>query len=359
MPSSSSTSNFEFSPLERAPVRTVPWAAIAFVASVMVMESFLARFKAWYADEAAWYWKTKADLVAARQLEGDVAILGTSVLFHGIDPLQINNRVGPARKAVNLSLNGMQLPQQYQTLARCLDQGMTYELVIVELRDIDVPQENWLRGPFFQFWATASEFLQSGIQYHRPQTLIPFAASRLLPSYAFNRALDNLISMSARAGELTSVIHDRNRQITADMTEHLGFAPGGFAHGLTEDQVPAAQQRPWTATPSGLLWLDRLLELCARSGARVAFLLPPAPPFVEADRAASNYYPDANLLIRDLQSRYPELEISVIHPDQYGLADFADDHHLSYQGRDRLSADVAQWIQSRAELRSGSTGSRP
>src|SRR6476619_2517110 len=90
MPSSSSISSSELSAHERVRPGRTRVAAIVFCLAVFVIEAFVGAERVWFADLAAWQWESKRALIDAGQLDGDVAIFGTSVLFHGLDPSAAN-----------------------------------------------------------------------------------------------------------------------------------------------------------------------------------------------------------------------------------------------------------------------------
>ena len=85
----------------------------------------------WFADLAAWQWESKRDLIDGCA-QGDVAIFGTSVLFHGLDPSAANSNQSPT--VVNLALNGA-LQHQTQLLRERLSLGIPSVAVLVPPRE--------------------------------------------------------------------------------------------------------------------------------------------------------------------------------------------------------------------------------
>src|SRR5437667_1313387 len=106
MLSSSFTSSFEPTPEERLRAAAVPWACIAFVMSVGFVEMMVYDHREWVADLAAWQWEVKSQLLERGELDSDVVVFGSSILFHGLDPLPANREMKNGMKAVNLALNG-------------------------------------------------------------------------------------------------------------------------------------------------------------------------------------------------------------------------------------------------------------
>jgi hypothetical protein len=82
----SSTSSFELTPDERVRPGRVPVAAIVFVGLVALIEVTASANHDWFANAPSSQWESKRTLLDAGQLDGDVAVFGTSVLFFGLDP---------------------------------------------------------------------------------------------------------------------------------------------------------------------------------------------------------------------------------------------------------------------------------
>lgn len=352
MPSSSSTSSFEFNPLERCPRRKLPLAALGALLSIAVIEAMLHNQRVWFADRATWLWDAKQRLVDTGKLNGDVALLGTSVLCHGADAKLINDLSGSPHRVVNLALNGMTLPHQTQMLARCFERGTRYEIVVLELRSVDLVQNSWRRGPYFQFWASWREWLEGRVHFGQPGALVAFAANRLFGSFGNRKSLDNWISMSVREQKPVTTFRDRNNAMTGELSERLGFCHGEFGPALTVESEPKEESLTWNVTEGGELWLRRLLSLCAQNGVKVAILQPPAPPFVERARAESDFWLDFHSYVSGLRNEFSELDVVLIEPRGYALDDFCDHLHYSPNGGRRLSEDLAAWIrQTDEELR--------
>jgi hypothetical protein len=345
MSSSSSISSFEPTPEERAPRSRIPWAALAFLAIVPVVELAIHYHQPWFADLAAWQWETKHRMLDNGELDGDVAVIGSSILFHGLDPTAANDALSVRGKVVNLALNGQTLQHSAQLLERYVERNPRLRLVVLELWNLKVEHESWLRGPYFRAWATPDEFLQSGVQYWEPSTLLPFVANRVLPSFRYREALDNWIFACAGSRGLDAQTLERNLAVAEEMKSTLGFARSTHEEEvLHAGQVPAARARPWEMEPAAELWLNRFLETCARHRLRVVLFLPPAPPFVERDRATAGYATGFARQVEELRTRFPAVALDMLTLPPYDLRDFTDDHHYSREGRQRLSRDFAGWL---------------
>jgi hypothetical protein len=343
----SSTSSFELTGEEYIRPRAVPWAALAFLAVVALTEAVLEIHHIWFCDRASWQWETKYDLIDKRLLDGDVAVVGSSILFHGFDPTIANEELDHKAKVVNLALNGQNLQHATQLLHRFLEKNQKPNLVLLELWHLQVEHESWLRGPYFRFSASWADFLQSKSYYWEPSLLVAFAANRFLPSFRYHEGLRNWLSNTIRAATMDKEVLHRNETVTEEMIDRFGFSRASFENDLlAPDKVPAPENRPWQMDRSGEIWLNRFLEICNHAGIRVVLVVPPAPSFVEEDRIRCHFYEDFSQCVKNLRKTYPDLSIETLSFTNYELKDFSDDHHLSCYGCERLSHDLANWLKA-------------
>jgi hypothetical protein len=348
-------SDREFSRLETAPRRRLPVAAIGLVCTVIIVEIFLSTRVGWFADQAAWQWREKKRVVDSGQLNGDVAVIGTSVLFHAVDAEEVNRLTKSPLTVTNLALNGMALHAQTQMLEDLLSQSAAptavpetstgrIQHVLLELRHAVVEKKNWVSGPYFRQWARYSQFSISGFMWFEPSQSFSFAANRSLTSFAYRRSIDNFILDSGLSRGLTVDVLTRNREVSEEIEKSRGFCKASGGAGLTDSDVPSPQPRPWETNHAGLVWLHRLLALCEDHDIRVTLLQPPVPQFVQHDRDASQFDDDFQAFASKLQKRYPKTVAGIWAPSGYELTCFPDDHHLSYVGAERLTRDLAVWL---------------
>jgi hypothetical protein len=351
MAESSSTSSSELSAVERVPTGRFPRAFVAFVAIVVAIELSVSAHREWFADLAAWQWETKRTLLASGALDGDIAILGTSVLFHGIDPTVANDALGQRHRVVNLSLNGMLLQHQAQLLRERAASQNRPAMVVLELRHATVAQDSWTTGPYFRFWASTPEFWESGFYYWQPSLALTFASERLLPSFRYREALDNWIFDSLHEGRPAVSTLARNRAVADEMRRHGGFVRATFENQSQRDYSGPRKPRVWAVDIAGWNWLRDLLGTAAASNMRVVLLLPPAPPYVYEEPGPSGFRAKFNADLARLSAEFPRLRLTVFEPTGYDLSDFADPIHLSLKGRQKLSRDFAVWLRDHTEPR--------
>ena len=251
MASSSFTSNSEFETIERVPAGRVPAAAIAFVIAVICIEIGVSTHREWFADLAAWQWEVKRTLVADGTLDGDVAVFGTSVLFHALDPTVANRALGGGTRVVNLALNGMLLQHETQLLRERLASPKPPSVIVLELRNAVVERESWIRGPYFRFWASWSNFLESRFYYSNPSLALSFAEYRLLPSFRYREALDNWIFDSLRSHGVARHTRDRNRATAAEMRDHIGMVRADFDDRTVVPPATGTRLREWSTDAAG------------------------------------------------------------------------------------------------------------
>ena len=343
MASHSSTSNSELGQYERVRLGRAPVAFLAFLCCVVLVEYSAQRHHVWIADLASWQWEAKRALIDAGKLDGDVAILGTSVLFHGLDPTAANNAKGGG-KVVNLALNGMLLQHQAQLLRERLSARHPPSTVVLEFRHVTVERKSWISGPYFQWWASFADFSESRFFFWNPSLALTFATTRILPTFRFRQAIDNWLFASGRALAPVEVTRDRNRETSAYMGEHSGMVTAVFEDLTLAEHSGPPHFRPWDVDAAGELWLWRLLDIAAEHNTRVVLLLPPAPPYLIESSGPHGFRATFESYVTRVRQRYPHLDLEVFEPGGYELTDFADEIHLSARGRVKLSNDFASWL---------------
>ena len=352
MSPNSSTSSFEPNRLESFRPARWPLAALLFVLSVIGIETLLWCSRDWFSDRAAGHWQSKQALIEAGQLDGDVAVLGSSVTFHSVRAPDVETLTGSEYRVVNLALNGLHLQHQTQLLRRYLE-DQQLELLVLELRHARVPRRTWLSGPYWRFWARADEFSESCFWFEEPSLIVPFVGNRLLASFAYRKSIRNCLSVCFHSRSLNPKYRDRNREARREMAAMQGYGSPNSGLSMEIDAVPEPMERLWEESDVGRAWLDEILRLCAARSIRVAILLPPCPPFIEADRKRSGFYDGFHGLLEQLRRTHPELGLELLAPRGYALADFSDDHHFSTSGSRRLTEDFATWLDARTASRLG------
>lgn len=323
----------------------MPWALLCAGIVVCAVEFVFYRIHERFADLAAWQWETKNRLLAENQLQGEVVIFGDSILFHGIDPKLCDRVLHHKTNVTNLALNGQTLQHSTQLLEKYCEESRKPKLVILELWNLKVEQESWLRGPYFRFWATTDEFLQSKCYYWNPSLLVPFESNRIFVSYRYQKALDNWIFASIKGSYLDNKVKKRNQAVAVEMEDHNGFVRSTFENQiLSLDDVPVPTSRPWHIHESAEIWLHRFLNICERRKLSVVLLIPPAPFFIVNDQNISGFNEGLATFLSELQQKYPSVNLRLLRFTDYQLDDFCDDHHLSQKGRQRLTHDFADWL---------------
>jgi hypothetical protein len=322
----------------------VPAAALAFLALVALVEIVASATDEWFADGGSWQWQTKRALLDAGALDGDVAIFGTSVLAHGLDPTIANAASGPGR-VVNLALVDMTLQHQAQLLRERVASDRPPKVAVLEFREVFVSRGSWTVGPYFGFWARASDLLESRFYYFDLPVGLAFVENRFSTVYRLRESASKWITESVRAGHVVRHRRDANRSIQALMSEHAGWVRPGVEDWSIES-AESGRPRPWIVNPAGELWLGRFLSTAASHGLRVVLLLTPAPPpphLVEMP-GPDGFRARFNAHLARLREEYPELSLEVLEPAGFAMDDFADEIHLNPKGREKLSAAFAAWL---------------
>ncbi len=349
---SSGPSEVQFGEFERVRRSQLPLAAMALLLALGAVEATVARHRVWFADAASWTWETKTRMIREGAIDGDVAIVGTSILMSGIDPAVARQGAAGRYSPVNLAHLGMTVQAYAQTWEEFLSQPKRPRLVFVELREFEVTRASWIAGPYFSHEASWSWFLASGVLYFEPSLLLTFAASRALPSFSYRQGLVSWLSRSWLARRPMTDTRDRNLHDTEVLRARFGFSPDDRRRmpGVLSQSRP----RPWRANLAGRYWFNRFLDASERSSVEVVLLEAPVPPKVAEDRGRSRYDAGRDAFIQSLRAEHPRLKLEFFAPTGFGLDDFYDDLHLTSAGAVKLSAQFSQWLQAR----SGAPGAR-
>jgi hypothetical protein len=324
------------------PSAVVPAAALVFACFVVTVELLAYWHRDWFADLAAWQWETKRVLVAERTLDADVAIFGTSVLFHGLDPIVVN-ALRPNGRVVNLALNGMALQHIAQFFRERSTSPLPPHRAVLEFRQLTVERNSWIRGPYFRFWASLGEFLESRFYYWNLPQGLAWLENRALTTYRYREAVDNWVSDSLRGFGPATDVRDRNRAVLAEMRQHLGMARA-FDNAIAQVPAGSTQIRALSVDSAGLLWLHKFFDVARDFGVRVVLLVPPAPPYLVERSGPEGFRAELERQVAALRLEYPTVEIEVFESSNYELEEFADQLHLNSRGRSRLSEEFAEWL---------------
>jgi hypothetical protein len=323
----------------------VPVAALVFLALVAVVETVASDTHHWFADPSFWHWETKRALLDSGELDGDVAVFGTSVLVYGLDPA-VANRASASGRVVNLALPGMSLQHEAQFFRDRMASGRPPRVAVLEFRQVVIERESWISGPYFRFWASWRDFAESRFLYWNLPLALGFAENRLSTVFRHREAANYWLEQSALARGPVRRRRDRNEEITVEMRAHAGWVRPEVEDVSLEWSGKPARPRLWQVNPAGELWLRRFLETAAASDVRVVLLLPPSPPpprLVET-LGPQGFRARFNGHVARLREEHPGLSIEVFEPTGFELDDFGDEIHLSPKGRAKLSEAFAAWI---------------
>lgn len=326
---------------ERTPAAGWPRAALVSVIAIVLLEVASFGQRQWFADMASWQWESKRHLLDHGELPGEVAIFGSSVLFHGLDPGPANAGAHGRVRVVNLALNGMALPQQAQLVRERLSASKDTRAVVLELRQSSVSPSSWTVGPYFRHWAAVSQLAQSGFHYWNPALIVPFVSNRVLPTFRYREGLDNWLSTALRTRSFPADTHERNRAVASEMRVNAGFSAGIFDRQVAPPS--AVVERQWRPTWATRYWLQRLADDVAAADVRLVLLVTPTPE----DRSSPTFDADVAATVAAMTAGRPTLTVDTFVPRGYPLDEFADDVHLNARGRAHLSSHFASWLQSR------------
>jgi hypothetical protein len=276
----------------------------------------------------------------------------------GVVPAVLQEQTG--KRAYNLALHSGSAPSSYFLLKRAVAAGSRPATVVV-----DFHHEILAEGPASTTrpypWAeliSAGEALELSWTARDPDLLATILVQRSLPS-AKNRfeLRDHIVKAfrgeaDQRIRTIRLVWRNWNQNDGAlikpkDPTFHEAPVPPQPARGL-----PGR----WCCDPTNARYVERFLELAARIGARVYWLLPPASPltqFVYDDSGAQACFVR---YIQELQARHPHLVVIDGRHAGYTAEVFLDGVHLNREGAVALSTGIGQIL--RTSLDEPSLGTR-
>lgn len=323
-----------------------PVALFTAIIVVAVVEIGLWGNRQWFADRASCHWQTKSSLLKESSFSGDVVIIGSSISYHSINPLEMEaDRSSPGR-CVNLALNGL-TPRLYADyFRRYLETHDFPELLVVEVRNCAVEDTTWFSGPWWNFVGTSQEMVRSRVFLKYPEKVCDFYAHRVLASYSFGRSLEAWLTDCIRTRGISNRVFLRNQTLAEEIRKTRGFATGdtigkNYSASEYEDHT-----YPWRENPSGKEAFEALMQLVKGTGVTVVLMRSPGPELVESYRLRDRFDDGFSAFVEELRSDNSDSRIEVFRPMGFVDTDFADDHHLSTVGGLKLSQQLSEFLGS-------------
>ena len=259
----------------------------------------------------------------------EVLFVGSSVVYHGVDPVQFDREVaaggGPRVHSFNLADSGAFPPETYYSLRRFLDlKPERLRWVVLELRQLDPGILSDLRG---------TERFVSWHDFEHTQLVLDELRSRPEKPDCRQLELEHLSacgvrSTSAAPGLQSALFKKMRYRIGASLPAdpRNGFLPQGSEKSISADEaarftsgVQRLRDRRQRQSLSAVHYkaLERLVADVHRAGAELIFLEPPCP---DLDLYGFGDVPGKSPVLRFQDPvGYPELFLSA---DRYDALHF-------------------------------------
>jgi hypothetical protein len=296
------------------------------------MERFLWTERVWFSDRAAWQWLVKSELLSEQGFCGDIAIIGSSISFHSLDPVKLQRSVRDRQSFVNLALNGLTVGQYSDVLDRYISYQSAPKVLVLEIRSGVVDRSSWLAGPWWRFFGDFNGLVKSGIAIHQPELIPDFFAKRIWASYCYGPSLDNFITACLTSRSVSTTTFERNRQLDRELRDTNGFSSWDLGDQRFVPGDYSEVDFSWSDSPTGESCLGSLLRIAESRNIEVVLMRAPAPFSIESRRREAGFDKGFERFTKRVCQRFPELKWHVFEPSGFEDSDFVDDHHLSEKG---------------------------
>ena len=312
---------------------------------VVLFERFIFRDNRDFAGIIAASWRFKDGHTAPRAKGCDILCFGDSFVQFGVIPRVIHDRTG--RRAYNFAVQSGSSASSYFLLRRAIESGARPSLVVADFaQDIlaDGPASKTRPYP----WADLlqpGEMIELSFAARDPELLARYALGRILPSFR-GRFEVRVSILSALEGSENPQRH-LNLPLLRNWSQNAGAQVIGKNPSFRDPPAPPAEPtKPgnWRPDPTNALYLEKFLELAARQGITVAWLLPPWSPGVQAIRDHSGDGVLFDRFIRATGARHPSLVIIDARRSGFPRRFVRGRRHLDRDGALALSADIADFL---------------
>lgn len=315
-----------------APARTLPWGLFGMIALVAMVETLVAWHPLDFSDPVSLCWQLSAHDAAALAPGCSVLCIGDSLVKHGVIPEVLDQVTG--ERACNLAVARGPAPGTYFFLQRALDAGARPRAVVVDFKPsvlVGSPRYN-LR--YWQSIVTPRECLDLVRRDSGFSLFVPIAIGRLLPSFRSRLEARGLV-LAALRGEaspmrLVNEICARNWRVNRGA--NVAARNPSFTGAVSAEQHKTLLSHLWYCHRTNAAYIRRILDLTARRGIRVYWLLPPLAPELQTRREESGAEAGYLKFVRSLQSSYPNVTIVDGRHSGYDASLFVDATHLDGEG---------------------------
>lgn len=291
----------------------------------------------------AWDFRQTSRLAASRARGRDVLGFGDSLLKLAMIPRVLERESG--LRAYNLAISGSQTPLSYFLLRRVLRAGARPRAVVLECAPALLrlgPGHNLDNWPHALTPAEAAELAWTA---RDPDLFARVATGHLLGSVrnrlglraAIARALDD----AADPARVETRAYRRNWERN-DGAQVMAENPGLREYPLDVETWRRQFNPGWEGHPVNLAYLRRFLDLAAREGIAVYWVVPPILPALQDACDRGGFAAQQTRFLHALLDRYPNLRVVDGRGAGYDPGVFHDPNHLGRDGAYTFSVELAR-----------------
>lgn len=327
------------------PAWAVPWGFLGMLALVAVVETAVAHHPLDFSDPVSLSWQLSARAARAQAPGCSVLGIGDSLVKHAVVPAVLESRTG--YRACNLAVARGPAPATYFLLRRALDAGARPRAVVVDFKPsvlVGSPRYN-LR--YWQEILTPGECLDLVRGGGGSSLLVPIALGRLLPSFRSRLELRGalLAALRGEASPMRLINQVCRRNWDVNRGANVAARNPAFTGAVSAEQHKTLLSHVWFSHRANTAYIRRILDLTARRGIRVYWLLPPLAPALQARREQSGAEAGYLGFVRSLHRAYPHVTVVDGRHSGYDHTVFVDATHLDGRGARSLTTALSTVLQ--------------
>ncbi len=328
-----------------------PAGLIGMLAMISGIELYVARHQERFMTHQASAWKNVSrgfgDAAGC-----EVVAMGDSLVKHGVVSPVVERKLGHGRRAYNLALPGGSAPADYFLLRRMLSRGIKPRVILVDGELLGVDPLS--RAGVWPAFLNVRELAEMSLAVRDADYFLRTGLELLLPTFRARAEIRQSV-IAAPDGkffeEYRSIVvlwrnwkRNGGSQVLPQRDDLAGPDPR-----TAELQQSNYAPGRWECAPLNALYMNRFLNLAARNGIDVVWLLPPVHPEVLARRIRGGWASSHEDFVKGLQTKYHRLTIVSGWKANYPPAALADVTHLSRTGAIAYSDALGDYLRRKLD----------
>ncbi len=295
------------------------------VALIVALEVFVGARRE-FADPVALEWRGGAKAIQSRSRPTDVICLGDSLIKHGIAAPVLAARLGCSVR--NFAVPAAPASSSYFALKHAIEAGARPRLVLVSYAPFLLLPGYRLNRQYLPETATAADSLDLAWAARDPGLGGALLLGQLVPT------VRNRVYLRTRIARVTGTMATGPNTPAG---RHDLWLPGGN-QAVFDWFYPTA----WKPGDDHRRYVERLIDLAEGHGATVVWLIPPLGDAIRAEWQARGLDARYTRFAAGVQERFPRLVVIDARTFPLDESDRADPLHLTQQGAERFTAEVAE-----------------